>query len=203
LSSALLTIQHSQSNKIRLLTRSRNLEMIFDNIVASLRTMLNLTHNNEYSCTEIGKYPDMIQLVIETVLFLPTLVGEKHKLDIYTLGLGLLINLVEKVPKNRELLARCRFDSSPWLQSAEAAVFDKDKNAVELIVATFQRFHAKSNELENETFKEAEQLCIDETENGVTEIDLEIDEPGLEKRGGNAAAKHQPSKEGEASSSTA
>lgn len=208
LHSALLTIQHSQSNKIRLLTRSRNLEMIFDNIVASLRTMLNLTHNNEYSCTEIGKYPEMIQLVIETVLFLPTLVGEKHKLDIYTLGLGLLINLVEKVPKNRELLARCRFDSSPWLQSAEAAVFDKDKTAVELIVATFQRFHANSNELEKQTFSEAEQLCIDETEGNVAEIDLTMDhepeeipdEPEVEKRGGNAAAKHQPAKEGESSS---
>ena len=198
LCNALTTIHKSKSAKIKLLAKSKNLDTIFDCVFATMRMMLNLTHGNEYSCTEVGKYKGMIEVILENILFLPGICQVKHKLDCYTLGLGLLINLLGEVPQNRILLAKCRFDSSPWFDAVEDSIEERSKSPVELIIQTFLRFHNSSNELEKQTFSEAESLCMQEGEAGdqPIEVDLEIEEPGLEKRASNSAKAAQSEDKG-------
>ena len=187
LTNALFVIHKNRSNKIKLLVKSKNMETVFDCLFATLRLMLNLTHGNSYSCTEIGKYKSMMEVVLETVLFLPANCVAQHKLDCYTLGLGVLINLLGEVNDNRKILANCRFDASPWFDAVEDSIEDRNKTPVELIIKTFLQFHNSSNELEKQTFSEAESLCMQEEGEEPTEIDLDIDEPGLQKRESNSA----------------
>ena len=187
LTHCLSIIHKSKSNKIKLLGKSKNLDNVFDCLFSTFRMMLNLTHGNEYTCTEIGKYKGMIEVILESILFLPSNAGTKHKLDCYTLGLGLLINLLGEVPANRNILAKCRFDSSPWFDAVEDCIEDRNKSSVELIIQTFLKFHNSSNELEKQTFSEAESLCMQEGEEPA-EVELEIEEPGLEKRESNSAS---------------
>ena len=163
LNTCLSIIHSNQSKKIKLLSRSKQNDKVFECLIATMRMMLNLTHSNEYCCCEIGKYDGMMRTVLENILFLPKLASDKHKFDCYTLGLGLLINVLGEVPENRKILAKCSFDESVWFNyDAEQAVFDQGKNPIELLCATFLRFHASSNELEKQTFIEAENLCLKE-----------------------------------------
>lgn len=194
LTHCLSVIHKSRSNKIKLLGKSKNIDNVFDCLFSTLRMMLNLTHGNEYTCTEIGNQDGMIEVILETILFLPANAGTKHKLDCYTLGLGLLINLLGEVPGNRNILAKCRFDSSPWFDPVEDVLEDRNKSSVELIIQTFLKFHSSSNELEKQTFSEAESLCMQEGEEP-TEVELEIEEPGLEKRESNSASTAAKSEE--------
>lgn len=186
LTDTLSVIHKNRSNKIKLLAKSKNMETVFDCLFATLRLMLNLTHGNSYSCTEIGKYKSMFEVVLETVLFLPSNCVAQHKLDCYTLGLGVLINLLGEVNENRSIMTDCRFDASPWFDTVEDSIEDRNKTPVELIIQTFLQFHDSSKELEKQTFSEAESLCMQE-DDAPTEIDLEIEEPGLEKRESNSA----------------
>ncbi|KAH3861515.1 wings apart-like protein homolog [Dreissena polymorpha] len=78
--------------------------VIYSCILAVLRVLLNLTHDNDTGCTKIGEQSSAIETVLLCILTLPQHIPVDLRFDLYVLALGLLINLVEHSDGNRVAL---------------------------------------------------------------------------------------------------
>lgn len=75
--------------------------VVYNCVLAILKVLLNLTHENEFACTKVGEQEDFINTVLTAILQTPQYVPQDLRYDILILGLGLLINLVEHCDINR------------------------------------------------------------------------------------------------------
>ena len=75
--------------------------VVYNCVLAILKVLLNLTHENEFACTKVGEQEDFINTVLTAILQTPQYVPQDLRYDILILSLGLLINLVEHCDVNR------------------------------------------------------------------------------------------------------
>ncbi|CAH1247043.1 WAPL [Branchiostoma lanceolatum] len=125
-------------------------------LLALLRVLLNLTHDNEWGSTKVGEQPGLLKTALLCVLLAPQYLPTEQRFDMHVLGLGLLINLLEHSAKNRRLLTETRapfaYDSvgtSPERRAVETT-------AVEALIKLFLDREAAAREAEGTT-EQAEQ----------------------------------------------
>ncbi|XP_078658905.1 wings apart-like protein homolog isoform X1 [Branchiostoma floridae x Branchiostoma belcheri] len=125
-------------------------------LLALLRVLLNLTHDNEWGSTKVGEQPGLLKTALLCVLQAPQYLPAEQRFDMHVLGLGLLINLLEHSAKNRLLLTETRapfaYDSvgtSPERRAVETT-------AVEALIKLFLDREAAAREAEGTT-EQAEQ----------------------------------------------
>ncbi|XP_035668731.1 wings apart-like protein homolog [Branchiostoma floridae] len=125
-------------------------------LLALLRVLLNLTHDNEWGSTKVGEQPGLLKTALLCVLQAPQYLPAEQRFDMHVLGLGLLINLLEHSAKNRRLLtetwAPFAYDSvgtSPERRAVETT-------AVEALIKLFLDREAAAREAEGTT-EQAEQ----------------------------------------------
>ncbi|KAL4240551.1 hypothetical protein ACF0H5_001343 [Mactra antiquata] len=75
--------------------------VLYSCILAILRVLLNLTHDNDTGCQKIGSQGPVLETVLLCILQAPQYVTIDLRFDLYVLSLGLLINLVEHSDDNR------------------------------------------------------------------------------------------------------
>ncbi|XP_060063972.1 wings apart-like protein homolog isoform X2 [Ylistrum balloti] len=85
--------------------------VVYSCVLAILRVLLNLTHDNEFGSTKTGEQADFINVVLTCILQTPQHVPLDMRFDILVLSLGLMINLVEHCEVNRRRLIDAKIDS--------------------------------------------------------------------------------------------
>lgn len=78
--------------------------VIYSCILAILRVLLNITHDNDKGCVTIGEQVSVMETVVLCILHAPQFLPIDLRFDLFVLSLGLLINLVEHSDLNREKL---------------------------------------------------------------------------------------------------
>ncbi|XP_041362493.1 LOW QUALITY PROTEIN: wings apart-like protein homolog [Gigantopelta aegis] len=78
--------------------------VLFNCILAILRVLLNLTHENELGSTKVGEQDGLLDIIVVCLLTMPKYVPLEHCFDMYVLGLGLMINMAEHCEVNRRRL---------------------------------------------------------------------------------------------------
>eukprot|EP00106_Octopus_bimaculoides_P014342 XP_014781784.1 PREDICTED: wings apart-like protein homolog [Octopus bimaculoides] len=111
------------------LDKESNGWIIFSCMLAILRVLLNLTHENDYGCTKIGSQKGLIQTVFDCILQVPQYTLMCKQFDLLVLSLGLLINLVEHCVVNRRLLI-----TMETLRPPESSIPSEKLGAVEALV---------------------------------------------------------------------
>ncbi|GAB1600116.1 wings apart-like protein homolog [Argonauta hians] len=125
--------------------------IIFSCMLAILRVLLNLTHENDYGCTKIGSQKGLIQTVFDCILQVPQYTLMCKQFDLLVLSLGLLINLVEHCVVNRRLLI-----TMETLRPPESSIPSEKLGAVEALVDLFCRKELAAREMEAQ---EEEENC--------------------------------------------
>ncbi|OWF55247.1 wings apart-like protein homolog isoform X2 [Mizuhopecten yessoensis] len=85
--------------------------VVYSCVLAILRVLLNLTHDNEFGSTKTGEQTDFINVVLTCILQTPQHVPVDMRFDILVLSLGLMINLVEHCEVNRRRLIDAKTES--------------------------------------------------------------------------------------------
>ncbi|XP_050392558.1 wings apart-like protein homolog [Patella vulgata] len=78
--------------------------VVFNCMLAVLRVLLNVTHDNDIGSAKVGEQDAVINVVLECILSTPQYIPQEQKFDLLVLSLGLLINLVEHSEMNRQIL---------------------------------------------------------------------------------------------------
>ncbi|XP_036357236.1 wings apart-like protein homolog [Octopus sinensis] len=125
------------------LDKESNGWIIFSCMLAILRVLLNLTHENDYGCTKIGSQRGLIQTVFDCILQVPQYTLMCKQFDLLVLSLGLLINLVEHCVVNRRLLI-----TMETLRPPECSIPSEKLGAVEALVDLFCRKELAAREME-------------------------------------------------------
>lgn len=119
--------------------------IIFSCMLAILRVLLNLTHENDYGSTKVGSQAGLIQTVFDCILQVPQYTIACKRFDLLVLGLGLLINLVEHCVVNRRLLVTMQS-----LRPSDSSSRSETLGAVEALVDLFCRKEKAAREMEAE-----------------------------------------------------
>ncbi|XP_053392626.1 wings apart-like protein homolog isoform X2 [Mercenaria mercenaria] len=91
--------------------------VVYSCILAILRVLLNLTHDNDTGCMRIGEQGPVIETVLLCILQSPQYATVDLRFDLYVLSLGLLINLVEHSDENRIKLLE--MNTQPMFECAD------------------------------------------------------------------------------------
>lgn len=78
--------------------------IIYSSLLATLRVLINLTHDNDVGCAKIGQKDGLIKTILTCILRLPRFLPNAERFDVLVLGLGLLVNLVEHSLNNLRIL---------------------------------------------------------------------------------------------------
>lgn len=78
--------------------------VIYSLVLAVLRVLINITHENEFGCTKVGDQADFIKTALTCILDTPRYVPIDMRFDMLVLSLGLLINMVEHCGVNKRKL---------------------------------------------------------------------------------------------------
>ncbi|XP_056017788.1 wings apart-like protein homolog isoform X2 [Ostrea edulis] len=78
--------------------------IIYSLVLAVLRVLINITHENEFGCTKVGDQADFIKTALICILDTPHYVPVDMRFDMLVLSLGLLINMVEHCGVNKRKL---------------------------------------------------------------------------------------------------
>ncbi|XP_062611782.1 wings apart-like protein homolog isoform X1 [Saccostrea cucullata] len=78
--------------------------VILSLVLAVLRVLINITHDNEFGCTKVGDQEGFIKTALICVLDTPRYVPVDMRFDMLVLSLGLLINMVEHCGVNKRKL---------------------------------------------------------------------------------------------------
>ncbi|XP_070545501.1 wings apart-like protein homolog [Ptychodera flava] len=130
-------------------------------MLAVLRVLLNLAHDNEWGSTKMGEKEGLISTALCCVLQAPQYVPPSQRFDILVLSLGLLINLVEHSAKNRKSLVATKTHFSYDSQSEdEDGSTEAEVSSIEALVQLFlqRQKAAKDAESQNDAFNDPEQL---------------------------------------------
>jgi len=122
-------------------------------MLATLRVLLNITHDNELGSSKTGQQEDLVQTVLKTILHLPQFVPVEQRFDILVLGLGLLINMVEHSDGNKHQLVDSRA-MSPY----DATVKSQDLTAIEALMQLFHLRYEAALRMEEEQDEEKEKI---------------------------------------------
>ncbi|ELT99924.1 hypothetical protein CAPTEDRAFT_225551 [Capitella teleta] len=95
--------------------------VLYSCLLANLRVLLNLTHENMVGATRVGQMSGFIPTLLSTILRLPQFIPSNHRFDLLVLGLGLLINLVEECDHNQRMLLDATTDT-PFEHSVKRKV---------------------------------------------------------------------------------
>lgn len=117
--------------------------IIFSCMLAVLRVLLNLTHENDYGSTKVGSQEGLIQTVFDCILQVPQYTIACKRFDLLVLGLGLLINLVEHCVVNRRLLVTMQ-----TVRPSDSSSHSETLGAVEALVELFCRKEQAAREME-------------------------------------------------------
>ncbi|CAI8026737.1 Wings apart-like protein homolog [Geodia barretti] len=79
-------------------------------LLAVLRVLLNLTHDNELGSHRLGEQEGAVKTVLDIIFLLCDVLPDEHRFDTNVLGLGLLINMIEHNSSNRQQLDRLPVD---------------------------------------------------------------------------------------------
>ncbi|XP_069124106.1 wings apart-like protein homolog isoform X2 [Argopecten irradians] len=124
--------------------------VVYSCVLAILRVLLNLTHDNEFGSTKTGEQSDFINVVLACILQTPQHVPVDMRFDILVLSLGLMINLVEHCEVNRRRLIDAKIDS-PY----EFEKFQKDiVPAPKALVQVFCHRYEIAKKMEEQDFGE-------------------------------------------------
>ncbi|XP_077999343.1 wings apart-like protein homolog [Glandiceps talaboti] len=133
-------------------------------MLAVLRVLLNLTHDNEWGSTKMGEKEGLISTALCCVLQAPQYLPNEQRFDVLVLSLGLLINLVEHSAKNRKTLVNTRtqfsYDSQSEDDDDSVNVDDNKVSSIEALVQLFlqRQKAAKDAESQKDAFNDPEQL---------------------------------------------
>ncbi|KAL5018598.1 hypothetical protein ScPMuIL_004320 [Solemya velum] len=106
--------------------------VLYSCILAVLRVLLNLTHENAFGSTRCGQQDDLIQLILISILHTPQFISLDHRFDMLVLGLGLLINMVEHCEVNRRRLIETNTSAS-----YESLLYGQEMKALQALVEVF------------------------------------------------------------------
>lgn len=106
---------------VKKLDSNRLHAILHKGLLATLRLLLNISHDNEWGSMKVGEQDGLMQTTLHCVLLMPQYICKDQRFDVLVLSLGLLINLVEHSPANtRKLISmktRRSFDSQSQSQS--------------------------------------------------------------------------------------
>ncbi|KAK2187106.1 hypothetical protein NP493_179g03007 [Ridgeia piscesae] len=121
---------------------------LYSCMLAILRVLLNLTHENKVGCSKVGQHGGFIKMMLTCILRIPSFIPSSERFDLLVLGLGLLINLTEHCEDNRRLLVATKtvicFDSSRPLTGSVSV------EALEALTQLFVQHHDAARRVEEE-----------------------------------------------------
>lgn len=117
--------------------------VVYSCVLSVLRVLLNLTHDNEMGCKEIGLQEGLLETVLLCILQSPQYVPIDLRFDLFVLSLGLLINLVEHCDLNR--LKLLEMSSCPAYENPSQM---KTMDAVLSLVEVFSHREEAARQLE-------------------------------------------------------
>ncbi|XP_076441923.1 uncharacterized protein LOC143280963 [Babylonia areolata] len=117
--------------------------IVFDCLLAILRVMLNVTHDNEQGSGRVGQEEGLLHTVLTCVACTQWSVPPDQRFDLLVLSLGLLINLMEHSASSRQYLV----DSRLMVQTSEHQD-PVEKGAVETLVQLFLQRETAARQME-------------------------------------------------------
>nr|XP_054773584.1 wings apart-like protein homolog [Lytechinus pictus] len=78
--------------------------ILHQGLLATLRLLLNISHDNEWGSMKVGEQEGLMLTTLQCVLQMPQYICKDQRFDVLVLSLGLLINLVEHSPANTRKL---------------------------------------------------------------------------------------------------
>ncbi|XP_022111890.1 wings apart-like protein homolog [Acanthaster planci] len=140
-------------------------------LLALLRVLLNITHDNEWGSMKVGEQSGLISNTLVCVLKVAQHIAHDQRFDLLVLSLGVLINLVEHCPGNAKILTNTMTSYSYDAQMDDSGKFTTSGEVCSLEALTqlfMQRYRAASraerepepgeeqHEDENEDYSEAQ-----------------------------------------------
>ncbi|XP_038061068.1 wings apart-like protein homolog isoform X2 [Patiria miniata] len=116
-------------------------------LLALLRVLLNITHDNEWGSMKVGEQSGMISNTLFCVLQVAQHIAHDQRFDLLVLSLGVLINLVEHCPGNAKILTNTMTSYSYDAQKDEKDKFTNREEVCSLEALTqlfMQRYRAAS-----------------------------------------------------------
>ncbi|XP_033732446.1 wings apart-like protein homolog isoform X2 [Pecten maximus] len=112
--------------------------VVYSCVLAILRVLLNLTHDNEFGSTKTGEQADFINVVLACILQTPQHVPVDMRFDILVLSLGLMINLVEHCEVNRRRLIDTKIDSPYEFEKRQKDIIPAPKALVQVFCHRYE-----------------------------------------------------------------
>ncbi|KAK3101252.1 hypothetical protein FSP39_002172 [Pinctada imbricata] len=124
--------------------------VVYSCVLAVLRVLLNITHENEFGCTKVGDQLGFISTVLTCILQTPKFVPLDFRFDLLVLSLGLLINMVEHCSVNRRKL----MDANA-LPSYDLPELQEEIPATKALVQVFCKRFEVAKKMEEQDFSDA------------------------------------------------
>ncbi|EDV26103.1 uncharacterized protein TRIADDRAFT_55864 [Trichoplax adhaerens] len=116
-------------------------------LLASVRLLLNITHENEIGCKQVGRDKSTIKAAMECIDEIHEKVDDVRRFDLVILALGLLINLVESNKESRAAALRLKVKDRGLIQIVIELFLHREKTAEE----TSEKITSTIDDSENKT----------------------------------------------------
>lgn len=130
-------------------------KLVIQGLLANLRLLLNLTHDNEWGSMKIGEQEGLMFTVLQCVLQLPQFLPKDQRFDLLVLSLGLLINLVEHNVTNARILTMMKtnhsYDSQPVIDLTDSEDSNGEVSSISALTELFLQRQQAAIKLENQT----------------------------------------------------
>ncbi|PIK34605.1 putative wings apart-like protein-like [Apostichopus japonicus] len=136
-------------------------KLVIQGLLANLRLLLNLTHNNEWGSMKIGEQDGLMFTVLQCVLQLPQFIPKDQRFDLLVLSLGLLINLVEHNVTNARILTLMKtnhsYDSQAEADQTKSEGSVGEVSSISALTELFLLRQRAAVKLENQTVNDVDE----------------------------------------------
>ncbi|XP_071808493.1 wings apart-like protein homolog [Asterias amurensis] len=144
-------------------------------LLALLRVLLNITHDNEWGSMKVGEQSGLISNILICVLQVAQHIAHDQRFDLLVLSLGVLINLVEHCPGNAKILTNTKTNYSYDVQADDSKKFITvgEVCSLEALTQLFMQRYRAASRAEREPEPGEEQPDDDEEDLSEAQAGLE------------------------------